>query len=170
MSAFIKHFAAISYTDIAQVGGKNASLGEMFSQLTPKGILVPDGFAITANAYQSYITFNNLQQPLNTVLGQLDKNTFSNLHETGSMARSMIMKATMPPGIIREIEAAYHDLCTRAGKPVAVAVRSSATAEDLPAASFAGQLESFLNIRNTEELIVAVQRCFTSLFTNRAIK
>lgn len=170
MLPFIKNFSEISITDIAEVGGKNASLGEMYSQLTTKGILIPDGFALTANAYRQFIKENNLQQSLNDTIAQLDTVTFGNLAGVGEQARKLITQASMPLEIRIAINAAYDALCKREEKKVAVAVRSSATSEDLPSASFAGQLESFLNISGGKELIEAVRWCFTSLYTDRAIK
>ncbi len=170
MPSFIKKFSEISIQDLPLVGGKNASLGEMFSQLTPKGILVPDGFAITAEAYRLFLKENNLYKLLETLLKKLDKAKFSNLEEIGGQARELISGAILPASIIAEIKQAYRDLCTREGSKISLAVRSSATAEDLPSASFAGQLESFLNIEGEDVLVKTVHRCFTSLYTNRAIK
>ncbi len=170
MSLFIKKFSEISIQDLPLVGGKNASLGEMFSQLTPKGILVPDGFAITAEAYRLFLKENKLHDRLEALLAKLDKTNFANLDAIGEQARELIRTAKLPASVVAEINLAYQDLCTREGSDISLAVRSSATAEDLPSASFAGQLESFLNIAGEEELVKTVHRCFTSLFTNRAIK
>lgn len=170
MPSYIKNFSEISIQDLPVVGGKNASLGEMFSQLTPKGILVPDGFALTAEAYRFFIEKNDLRKRLEAVLGRLDKSSFSNLDEIGAEARALITGAVFPESVAAEITQAYRDLCQREGANISLAVRSSATAEDLPSASFAGQLESFLNISGEEALIQTVHRCFTSLFTNRVLK
>lgn len=170
MSDFIKKFAEISIHDLPLVGGKNASLGEMFSQLNPKGILVPDGFAVMAEAYRLFLEENKLRKPLESLLATLDKTHFSNLNEIGEKAREIIQNASLPDSVAVEIRAAYRELCGRVGAEVSLAVRSSATAEDLPSASFAGQLESFLNIQGEADLVSTVHRCFTSLFTNRAIK
>lgn len=170
MTDFIKNFAEISISDLPTVGGKNASLGEMFSQLTPKGILVPDGFAITADAYRLFLKENNLRQPLEALLEKLDKTGFSNLEEIGAQARELIKNAPFPVIIEASIKQAYRELHEREGVDFTLAVRSSATAEDLPTASFAGQLESFLNIDGADLLVETVHRCFASLFTNRAIK
>ncbi|MCC7506395.1 MAG: phosphoenolpyruvate synthase [Saprospiraceae bacterium] len=171
MNALIKKFAELSIHDLPLVGGKNASLGEMFAQLNPKGIRVPNGFAVTAEAYRLFIAENKLQQPLNTLLRQLDTQTFANLEEIGAQARALIGAAKMPEAVADAIRAAYRDLLQReGGSPFSLAVRSSATAEDLPSASFAGQLESYLNISGETELVNTVHRCFGSLFTNRAIK
>ena len=170
MSRYIKNFCEISIQDLPLVGGKNASLGEMFSQLTPKGILVPDGFAITADAYRLFLKENKLKQALEAILARLDKTNFSNLDEIGQQARDLIQNAPLPAAVVAEINQAFKDLTKREGLRISLAVRSSATAEDLPSASFAGQLESFLNIAGEETLVKTVHRCFTSLFTNRAIK
>ena len=170
MPVYIKKFSEISINDLPLVGGKNASLGEMFSQLTPKGILVPDGFALTAGAYRFFLKENDLYQRLEANIAQLDKINFSNLDEIGQQARKLIQDAPLPAPVIAEIQEAYRDLCSREGEAITLAVRSSATAEDLPSASFAGQLESFLNVSGADAVIKMVHRCFTSLFTNRAIK
>ncbi len=170
MAAFIKKFSEISIHDLALVGGKNASLGEMFSQLTPKGILVPDGFAVTAAAYDAFLKENQLHKPLDDLLGQLDKTNFSNLETIGAQARALILNAKLPEPVTETIRQAYQDLLEREGADISLAVRSSATAEDLPTASFAGRLESYLHISGEEELLDAVHRCFSSLFTDRAIK
>jgi len=170
MPSFIKKFSEISINDLPLVGGKNASLGEMFSQLTPKGILVPDGFAVTADAYRAFLQSNNLQTKLHEAVADLDKKHFSNLEKIGAQARAVIQGATMPETVSEAIKQAYRELHLREGAAISVAVRSSATAEDLPSASFAGQLESFLNISGEDALVETVHRCFASLFTNRAIK
>ena len=171
MLPLIKHFADISIHDLPLVGGKNASLGEMFAQLTPRGILVPDGFAVTAEAYRLFLRENRLQKPLDELLSGLDTRTFSNLETIGEQARELIGRAAMPQAVAAAILEAYRALCGREGADLcSLAVRSSATAEDLPSASFAGQLESYLNIRGETELVRTVHRCFSSLFTNRAIK
>ncbi len=166
----IKNFSEIRLSDLPLVGGKNSSLGEMFSALSSKGIRVPDGFAVTADGYWKFLNENKLVDELNTVLSKLDKNKFSNLSETGSNARKLLLEAAFPPELKNEIISAYQKLCEREGKNISLAVRSSATAEDLPNASFAGQQESYLNVRGEENLIKACQRCYASLFTDRAIK
>ncbi len=170
MKSYIKNFSEISIHDLPLVGGKNASLGEMFAQLNPKGILVPDGFALTAEAYRLFLTENQLQERLEGLMAQLDRSHFNNLEIIGQQARDLISKAAMPDVVKDQITQAYHNLRKRAGADISLAVRSSATAEDLPTASFAGQLESFLHISGETELISTIHRCFTSLFTNRAIK
>ncbi|MBL7803997.1 MAG: hypothetical protein JNL02_09700, partial [Saprospiraceae bacterium] len=115
MNALIKKFAELSIHDLPLVGGKNASLGEMFAQLNPKGIRVPDGFAVTAEAYRLFIAENKLQQPLNTLLRQLDTQTFANLEEIGAQARALIGAAKMPEAVADAIRAAYRDLLQREG-------------------------------------------------------
>jgi pyruvate, water dikinase len=169
MSRYIKKFSEISIQDLPLVGGKNASLGEMFSQLTPNGILVPDGFAITADAYRLFLEENKLQESLEAIVAKLDNTNFSNLDKVGQQARDLIQNAPLPAAVLEEINQAYRDLLGRENAAISLAVRSSATAEDLPSASFAGQLERFLNIAGEDMLVKTVHRCFTSLFTNRAI-
>jgi len=147
---------------------KNSSLGEMFNQLSSKGIHVPDGFATTADAFWHFLDYNNLKQPLKELLNRLDKKNYLNLKDTGAKARQMMMNARMPGDLKEAIAKAYQELCGK--EYFEVAVRSSATAEDLPQASFAGQHESYLNIKGTEPVMKAVQKCFASLYTDRAIK
>src|SRR5579871_3972587 len=168
MSVYIKKFSEIGITDVPAVGGKNASLGEMFTQLSSKGIKVPDGFATTATSFWDFIDYNEARYALRDIIKQLDNKNFSNLKEIGKQARVLILNAKMPKKLSDEIIGAYKEL---SGKDyLEVAVRSSATAEDLPEASFAGQHESFLNIKGEKALLEAVQKCFASLFTDRAIK
>ena len=168
MNAYIKKFSEIGIADTQIVGGKNASLGEMFTQLSSNGIQVPDGFATTCFAFEEFLTHNALHLPLHNLMSQLDISDFSNLAQTGMQARELIMKGEMPPEFREDIIGAYRQLIGK--DDIAVAVRSSATAEDLPNASFAGQHESYLNIKGEEQLVKAVQKCFASLYTDRAIK
>ena len=168
MEKFIKKFSEINLTDIAEVGGKNSSLGEMFTQLSSKGINVPDGFATTATAFKYFLEQNQLSEILQQLMEQLDKEEFTNLKEIGDKARKIILVATMPENLTEVLINAYKELSGK--KNIEVAVRSSATAEDLPQASFAGQHESYLNIKGAEALLIAVQKCFASLYTDRAIK
>ncbi|KYP14543.1 phosphoenolpyruvate synthase [Flavihumibacter sp. CACIAM 22H1] len=165
---WIRSFREIGLADVPSVGGKNASLGEMISQLAEQGIPVPDGFATTALAFEDFLRFNHLHTALRALLAGLDHQQYTNLRTIGAAARTLLLQASLPPHFQRELLQAYHQLGK--GQPIAVAVRSSATAEDLPEASFAGQHESFLNIRGEEALLQAVQRCFASLYTDRAIK
>lgn len=167
---FIISFDALGKNDVALVGGKNASLGEMANNLKSKGIHVPNGFATTASAFQYFLQYNKLNQPLNDLFLRLDTKDFSNLSQIGEQARMLIRNAEIPSDFKAEIISAYKELCGNEGREVDVAVRSSATAEDLPTASFAGQHDSFLNISGAEDVVNAVHRCFVSLFNNRAIK
>jgi pyruvate, water dikinase len=155
--------------DIARVGGKNASLGEMRRALTPLGIRVPDGFATTADAYRAFLRESGLDALLDDVLAGLDTGDLERLQQAGRRIRSAILAADLPGDLISEVGAAYRRLEAEYGPDCDVAVRSSATAEDLPEASFAGQQETYLNIRGERMLMDAVRRCFASLFTDRAI-
>jgi len=156
-------------SDVARVGGKNASLGEMVRHLGKKGVAVPPGFATTAEAYWDFIQENDLTNTITTLLQELQANKIS-LSEAGETIRRAFLRGDLPIDTAEAIRAAYRELCNRAGKEDAdVAVRSSATAEDLPDASFAGQQETFLNIRGEAALLDACRRCFASLFTDRAI-
>ncbi len=165
---YIKNFSEIGIEDIPAVGGKNASLGEMYTTLTPIGILVPKGFAVTSAAFSYFLEYNHLSDPLNTLMQQLDKRTFSNLADTGLKSRQLIANASFPNDLEAVISSAYEDMFEGGSREVAV--RSSATAEDLPQASFAGQHESYLNIKGAQSVLTAVKRCFASLYTDRAIK
>lgn len=165
---YIKRFSDLLIGDINEVGGKNASLGEMITKLTPKGILIPDGFAVTASAFKHFISYNKLDGVHNSLLKQLNRKDFSNLDSIGAKARELILHVRVPGDLAEAILSAYDEIFK--GRNPQVAVRSSATAEDLPDASFAGQHESYLNIRGGDELINAVKQCFASLYTNRAIK
>ena len=168
MSAYIRLFKDIRIADVPSVGGKNASLGEMLAFLSSEGIRVPDGFAVTAAGFWYYIDSNNIRNAISGLLGKLDREKFSNLKETGKRCRELVLGGKMPADLGVEILAQYREL--GGGASDAVAVRSSATAEDLPEASFAGQHESYLNIQGDKPLLEAVQKCFASLFTDRAIK
>ena len=168
MSTFTKKFQDITLAELPEVGGKNSSLGEMYSKLTAKGILVPDGFATTALAFWTFLDYNKLWERLLQLLHKLDRSKFSNLKEIGAKARGLIMDAEMPEDIAAAIVNEFRELSKQGD--FAVAVRSSATAEDLPHASFAGQHESYLNVRGEKEVLLAVQKCYASLYTDRAIK
>ncbi|MBT8301544.1 MAG: phosphoenolpyruvate synthase [Maribacter sp.] len=168
MTSRIKIFNEINLDDIALVGGKNASLGEMYNKLTSKGVNVPNGFATTSNAFWDYLTENRLQKPLSNLMHQLDHTHFSNLGSVGEKARKLILNGEFSSDFSEEIISAYKGLSRN--DLASVAVRSSATAEDLPEASFAGQHDTFLNIKGEESLLQAVKKCFASLYTNRAIK
>ena len=166
----VKIFSEIHLNDLPLVGGKNASLGEMFCELTSKGIAVPDGFAVTARGYWDFLNHNKLIPDINTLISQLDRKSFTNLRETGEKIRRLIIEASFPESLKKDILVAASDLYKRSGNQISLAVRSSATAEDLPDASFAGQQETYLNVKGDENLIKACHRCYASLFTDRAIK
>ncbi len=167
---FILWFKEISIRDVPLVGGKNASLGEMFQKVASKGINVPDGFAITAAAYQYFIQKAGLLEKIKECLKGLDTHNMEDLKRRGAEVRSLIRSATLPSELSEQIVTSYRKLSQKYGmEELDVAVRSSATAEDLPDASFAGQQETYLNIRGEERLLEACKDCFASLFTNRAI-
>ncbi|MBP7408054.1 MAG: phosphoenolpyruvate synthase [Flavobacteriales bacterium] len=154
-------------TDVASVGGKNASLGEMIASLGGAGIRVPNGFAITAQAYWHFLDANGIREDITRSLSRLDRKELSNLKVIADEARALIMRSTWPDDLAKEIRTAYEQLSQDGAS---VAVRSSATAEDLPTASFAGRHESFLNIQGVDALLEAAKRCYASLFMERAIK
>jgi pyruvate,water dikinase len=161
--------AEVGIGDVASVGGKNASLGEMLSTLGEKGVRVPGGFATTAGAYREFIAANDLAKPMSAAIARY-KSGDAALADTGTAIRQMILEAEFPEALQDGIATAYTALAEETGaRNPAVAVRSSATAEDLPGASFAGQQETFLNVRGKQELLDACRRCFASLFTDRAI-
>ncbi|MCX6782340.1 MAG: phosphoenolpyruvate synthase [Candidatus Magasanikbacteria bacterium] len=167
---YIRWFGELKIKDIPLVGGKNASLGEMYSTLTKKGIIVPNGFAIAADAYWYFLKHNTLDKKIKDLLKNLDSKNVRLLRLAGLKIRELILGGEMPWEMVREIHGAYKELAMRTGeKNLAVAVRSSATAEDLPTASFAGQQETYLNVRGEKELVFAVKKCLASLFTDRAI-
>jgi len=167
--SFIKWFADISIEDVPLVGGKNASLGEMVRELASKGVKVPDGFAITAEAYRFFIREAGIDERIRTTLADLDTHDMVNLSERGHAVRQAILNASLPPDLQGLIGEAYCQLQGSSTVPLDVAVRSSATAEDLPDASFAGQQETYLNVHGKAALLETCKRCFASLFTDRAI-
>ena len=166
---YIKRFAELGIGDVGLVGGKNASLGEMYRSLSSQGIKVPNGFATTAGAYRLYIEANGLHQRIADALAALDIDDVDALAVTGARIRQWIMHGEMPAALADEIRQAYHEIEDQYGDNTDVAVRSSATAEDLPTASFAGQQETYLNIRGTTNLLATCKQVFASLFTDRAI-
>jgi len=168
-AGYIRWFEEIKIEDIPIVGGKNASLGEMYRELTRQGIKIPNGFAITAEAYWYVIESAGILDELKDAMVGLDKTNLDDLMERGKSARDLILSAGIPDGLWAEIRTAYDKLCKEYGPDTDVAVRSSATAEDLPTASFAGQQETYLNIRGYPTLREACSKCLASLFTNRAI-
>jgi len=168
-SASIVWFEDLGRDDVPRVGGKNASLGEMIGHLSRAGVTVPPGFATTAKAFWSFLDANDLRREVATRIDEWQRGTAS-LGETGGAIRKAILKAEWPRELAEEIKAGYGELSRRVGVDgVHVAVRSSATAEDLPNASFAGQQDTFLNISGEAELLLACKRCFASLFNDRAI-
>ena len=169
---FILWFDQLCNDDVAFVGGKNASLGEMFSNLTPKGIRIPNGFAITAHAYRYFLEKAGIKDKIRHILHDLDTTNMKNLSDRGEKVRETILEAEFPEDLKKAILISYRDLCGAYNKDrsdVDVAIRSSATAEDLPDASFAGQQETYLNIKGDMHVLESVKKCIASLFTNRAI-
>ena len=167
--AFILWFDQIGIEDVKLVGGKNASLGEMYRNLTQKGVRVPNGFAITARAYYYFLEKANLKDKIASMLANLNVKDIKQLQDVGHKIRYLIRNAPMPKELSDAIKEGYYHLGLQYGTNPDVAVRSSATAEDLPDASFAGQQETYLNVRGNEELLMYVKYCIASLFTNRAI-
>jgi pyruvate,water dikinase len=168
-SKYIRFFGEIGIEDIPLVGGKNASLGEMYRELTKKGVRIPNGFAVTADAYRYVLNSAGILDQLRGAMAGLDKRNVADLANRGRKARELIAGAGIPPDLWEGIKIAYDKLCGEYGPNSDVAVRSSATAEDLPTASFAGQQESYLNIQGYHSLKEACSKCFASLFTDRAI-
>jgi pyruvate,water dikinase len=178
---YILWFDEIGLQDLPLVGGKNASLGEMRRELGKGGVNIPNGFAVTVNAYHAFLERGivqewhdglgkrNVRENIQEILKGLDVQDLENLSEKGSRIRRLIYSLEFPRDLVDDIVKAYRKLCKEYGEDTDVAVRSSATAEDLPSASFAGQQETYLNIRGEYALIQACKRCFASLFTNRAI-
>jgi len=168
-ASYVVWFEGLGRADVARVGGKNASLGEMVRNLGQRGVMVPPGFATTAEAYWRFIDANRLRDTIAARLQELSDGK-SSLSEVGESIRRSILKADWPDELAEAFRAAYRELCHRLGRTDAdVAVRSSATAEDLPDASFAGQQETFLNVRGERAVLDACRRCYASLFTDRAI-
>jgi pyruvate,water dikinase len=166
---YVRWFSDIRLGDVPLVGGKNASLGELYSTLSKQGVRVPNGFALIADAYRDALTAAKAGEQLHQLLDSLDKRDVEMLAKRAAEAREIVYQATATGPLREQINRAYRQLETEYGANVAVAVRSSATAEDLPSASFAGQHESFLNVCGTDELFEACRRCFASIFTDRAI-
>ncbi|MBM4208221.1 MAG: phosphoenolpyruvate synthase [Gammaproteobacteria bacterium] len=168
-SRFIRWFNELTIEDIPLVGGKNASLGEMYRELKPEGINIPNGFAVTAEAYRTMMDEAGAWAALHKALDRLNPDNVADLAKRGRMAREIVYGAPLSALLEQEILAAYRQLQQEYGEELSLAVRSSATAEDLPTASFAGQQDTFLNIRGEKNLLEACKRCFASLFTDRAI-
>jgi pyruvate,water dikinase len=168
-SPYVRDFSEISLAEVPNVGGKNASLGEMFRALKPKHVGVLDGFATTADAYRHLLSTKDLEERLRIIFGPFDPENLVELARRGEAARAAILETPIPEDLRTAILGAYERLCARLGREAELAVRSSATAEDLPEASFAGAAETFLNVRGREGLLRAVHACYSSLFTDRAI-
>ena len=167
--AFVLWFKDLGIDDVPLVGGKNASLGEMYGNLAKKGVNIPNGFAVTAHAYHYLLKNGKIEDKIKKTLSDLNTKNMQNLAERGRKVRELILGADMPKDLADEISSSYKKLCKEYGANTDVAVRSSATAEDLPDASFAGQQETYLNIRGEHALLDTCKKCFASLFTNRAI-
>ena len=169
MNAFVKNFKELRMTDVEEVGGKNASLGEMISQLSTAGVRVPGGFATTSEAYRVFLAHNGLADKINSRLSGLDVDDVDTLLKTGAEIRQWVVETPFPEQLEKEIAVHYAALIAESGADASFAVRSSATAEDLPDASFAGQQESFLNISGLENILHAIKEVFASLYNDRAI-
>ncbi len=162
-------FKDLGIDDVAQVGGKNASLGEMIQHLSSSGVVVPNGFATTADAFRDFLKYNHLENKIYEKLNKLDVSNLRALKKTGGQIRKWIEDATFSDELIADITKAYDELASKFGKTFSVAVRSSATAEDLPEASFAGQQETYLNVCSLKQVLWAIKKVFASLFNDRAI-
>ncbi len=169
-NALVLPFRDITIDDVPLVGGKNASLGEMYAKLTAEGVRVPNGFAVTANAYWLFLKETGLDKKIKQAIKGLDVTNVRQLARVGKTVRTLILKQTLPKEVEKAVRQAYAALAKEYKEPrLSVAVRSSATAEDLPGASFAGQQETYLNIRGEKDLLLAVKKCVASLFTDRAL-
>lgn len=166
---YVRWFEELTIDDIPIVGGKNASLGDMYRELTPKGIDIPNGFAVTAEGYRYVLSSAGITDKLKEALSGLDTSNVEDLSRRGKKCRELVLNAGIPDDMWEEIKQAYDELCKEYGEETDVAVRSSATAEDLPTASFAGQQETYLNISGYTALREACSKCLASLFTDRAI-
>jgi pyruvate, water dikinase len=169
VQSYVRWFGDIRLSDVPAVGGKNASLGELYAMLAAEGVRVPEGFALTARAYRDALAGTGIEDELRRLLSAFDHHDVTLLAERADAARRLVYEATGTSHLRTEVASAYRALEVKCGAGVAVAVRSSATAEDLPTASFAGQHESFLNVRGESDLFEACRRCFASIFTDRAI-
>ena len=169
MNAFVKNFKELRMTDVEEVGGKNASLGEMISQLSTAGVRVPGGFATTADAYRAFLAHNGLAEKINARLSSLNVDDVDALLKTGAEIRQWVVETPFPEQLEKEIAVHYAALIAESASDASFAVRSSATAEDLPDASFAGQQETFLNISGLENILHAIKEVFASLYNDRAI-
>ncbi len=170
MSQYVIWFENLRMSDVESVGGKNASLGEMISQLTEKGVRVPGGFATTAEAFRAFLGHDGLNERISSALAALDVDDVTELARVGKEVRQWILETPFPEQLNQEIETAWNKMVADAGsEDISVAVRSSATAEDLPDASFAGQQETYLNIKGLDNVKEAMHHVFASLYNDRAI-
>ncbi|MEZ5480127.1 MAG: phosphoenolpyruvate synthase [Thiolinea sp.] len=169
MADYILWFDQLGMADVAVVGGKNASLGEMISNLSNMGVSVPGGFATTTHAYQDFLNHEGLHERINALLAKLDVDDIGALTEAGRTIRGWLMAAPLPDALLEAVRGAYDQLAAGSGDAASFAVRSSATAEDLPDASFAGQQETFLNVRGFDQVVEAIKEVFASLYNDRAI-
>lgn len=167
--SYIKWFSEIGIEDVAEVGGKNASLGEMYSKLTGEGVKVPNGFAVTASAYKAVLDYNDAWGKLEDILNAMDIDDVTSLQKAGAACRDIVYNAILPDDLKQAILKNYQELKKEYGENLSLAVRSSATAEDSPQASFAGQNETYLNIQDEEALLDSYKRCLASNFTDRSI-
>jgi len=167
--SFVLWFEEVGTHDVGLVGGKNSSLGEMIQELTAKGVNVPGGFATTAYAYRYFIESAGVEAKLRALFADLDVKNLPNLQKRAKKARTLILNTPFPQDLHDAIAVAYTEMCRRYGQNIDVAVRSSATAEDLPEASFAGQQETYLNVHGIKDVLESCHKCFASLFTDRAI-
>src|SRR5689334_67847 len=165
---YVRPLESLRMSDVATVGGKNASLGELISQLSASGVRVPGGFATTAEAFDQFLAHNDLAKRIDGMLSAVDVDDMAALAKAGAAIRGLVEAAALPPELEREIRAEY-DRVAKASPKATFAVRSSATAEDLPDASFAGQQETYLNIQGVEHVLEAVKRVYASLYNDRAI-
>ena len=166
---YIAWLDTLRITDVSTVGGKNASLGEMISQLAHLGVRVPGGFATTAAAYRDFLAQDDLDKRIQAALDDLTVTDVTALAKIGKQIRQWIMDTPLPQRLMDEVREAYKKLQQQAGGEISLAIRSSATAEDLPDASFAGQQETFLNIHGEEQVLAAIKQVFASLYNDRAI-
>ncbi|WP_370308413.1 phosphoenolpyruvate synthase [Sinimarinibacterium flocculans] len=169
MSKTVLWYSALGMHDVETVGGKNASLGEMIRSLAASGVSVPNGFATTADAYREFLAYENLAGRIQDMLGGLDVDDVRKLAETGSAIRAAVSAAPFPAALEADIRSHYEQLVAESGADISVAVRSSATAEDLPDASFAGQQETFLNVQGIDNVLSAIKEVFASLYHDRAL-
>ncbi len=168
-TALVAPFEKLRMEDVETVGGKNSSLGEMISQLAETGVRVPGGFATTAHAFREFLKANNLVERINAKLDALNVDDVRALTQAGAEIRQWVVEAPLPADLEQEIRSAYATMMAQSGGDISVAVRSSATAEDLPDASFAGQQESFLNVSGIDDVLEKIKEVFASLYNDRAI-